>query len=444
MRPPAPATTQGLRVPRSPVIQFALSVVLAIVLIAGASAYFFHRLGRSEAIRDARVLTATIARGTIQPALRPGLVAGDPQAVATLDRVVRNDVLDANVVRVKVWTPEGRIVYSDEKRLIGTDYPLDDEELAAIASGRAAADVSDLSAPENRFERPYGKLLQVYLPIREPGGKLLLFETYQRYRAVADSGSRLWLRFLPILLAALAVLAAVQLSLAWSLARRLRAAQQERELFLMRAIQASTLERRRIAADLHDSVVQDMTGLSLSLGAAAGESGSLDDDAVRALLRRSAESTRRCIRRLRSLLVDIYPPNLQAEGLPAALSDLVTTFSDGDVTATLDVPEALRLPASSEQAVFRCAQEALRNVAAHSGARRVSVRLEADDSTDTAKLVVEDDGHGFDPAEVHGRGADGHFGLALLADAAADAGGRATVDSQPGRGTRVEVEVPAR
>lgn len=431
-----------LRRPRSPVLLFALSVLLAVVLIGGASAYFFRRLGTSEAIRDARVVTTTLAHATIEPSLRAGIVEGDPRAVAALDSAVRRRVLGADVVRVKVWTPGGRIVYSDEPRLIGARYELDDEERVALRTGRAAANVSDLSSPENRFERSFGKLLQVYLPVKTPDGQPLLFETYQPFRAVSESGSRLWLKFLPILLAALAVLAAVQLSLAWSLARRLRAGQQERERLLVRAIQASALERRRIAADLHDTVVQDMTGVSLSLGAAASNTAGFDEDDVRTLLQRTAASTRQCLRRLRSLLVDIYPPNLEAEGLPAALSDLIAPLTEVDIRATLDVPDALRLPPASEQAVFRCAQEALRNVAAHSGAHHVAVRLAAD-GAGLATLVVEDDGCGFTPDELASRQAEGHLGLAVLRDVAADAGGHVDIESRPGGGTRVQLVVPA-
>jgi signal transduction histidine kinase len=418
-------------------------MVLAFVLVAAASVYFFRRVVANEAIRDARVVTATIAHGTIEPALHRGLVEGDPDALAVLDDSIRRYVLSGDVVRVKLWTAGGRIVYSDEPRLIGRSYRLDEEELHAIRTGQTAANVSDLSAPENGYERQFGKLLQVYQRVRTPDGQPLLFETYQRYRSVSARSYDLFVTFLPVLLGALALLAVVQLSLAWSLARRLRAGQQERERLLVQAIQASNLERRRIAADLHDTVVQDMTGISLSLAAAAGEPGRLDDEAVRSLLQRTAASTRHVIRRLRSLLVDIYPPNLQAEGLAAALSDLVEPLTERGLATTLDAPDALRLSPAAEQVVFRSAQEALRNVAEHAGAHAVSVSLSADDGAGTATLVVEDDGRGFTPGDAAARQAGGHFGLTLLADAAADLGGRLDVASAPGQGTRVTLEVPS-
>jgi two-component system, NarL family, sensor kinase len=422
---------------RNPVWQFATSVLLAAVLVGAGSAYFFRSTGTSQAIKQARVVTATIASTAIEPALENGIVTDDPKAVAALDRVVRRFVVRGDVVRIKLWTAAGRIVYSDEKKLIGSTYPLDDEDLETIRTGKVSADISDLRKAENQYERGFGKLLQVYLRVRTPNGRPLLFETYQRYSSVAASGYSLWLAFLPILLGALALLAVVQLSLAWSLTRRLRSGQQERERLLLRAIQASNTERRRIAADLHDSVVQDLAGISLSLGAAAGEAR---EDETRSLLERGAAGTRQSIRRLRSLLVDIYPPNLQAEGLPAALSDLLEPLSERQVETSLDVQDSARLSPAAEQLVFRCAQEALRNVAAHADAQHVAVTLAGDNGR--VRLTVEDDGKGFTPDDVAAKQAGGHLGMTLLADAAADFGARFEVDSDPGRGTRVVLEVP--
>jgi signal transduction histidine kinase len=424
--------------PRNPVWQFALSVLLAAVLVGAGSAYFFRSAGTSQAIKQARVVAATIARTAIEPSLDNSIVAGNRQAIASLDRVVRRYVVRGDVVRVKLWTPAGRIVYSDEHRLIGSVYPLGDEDLETIRTGRASADISDLNKAENRYERQFGKLLQVYLRVTTPNEQPLLFETYQRYSSVSASGYSLWLAFLPVLLGALALLAVVQLSLAWSLARRLRGGQQERERLLLRAIQASNTERRRIAADLHDTVVQDLAGISLSLGAAASQAG---EGETRSLLERGAAATRQSIRRLRSLLVDIYPPNLQAEGLSAALSDLLEPLAEHQVETSLDVRDSVHLSPAGEQLVFRCAQEALRNVAAHSGARNVTVTL-SENGGETVRLTVEDDGKGFTPADVAAKQASGHLGMTLLADAAADFGAQLKVDSEPGRGTRVVLEVP--
>ena len=93
------------------------------------------------------------------------------------------------------------------------------------------------------------------------------------------------------------------------------------------------------------------------------------------------------------------------------------------------------MPEPVETLLYRCAQEALRNVASHSAAQTVHVRIDAVDGI--ARLTVADDGRGFE-----GSIAEGHFGLRLLGDLVRESGGRLEVDSTPGRGTRVSVETP--
>jgi two-component system, NarL family, sensor kinase len=97
-----------------------------------------------------------------------GLLSSKPSAIAAVDRLVRRRVLRDPVVRVKIWNGRGRVLYSDAHRLIGTSYSLKPDELAALRSRSADAEVSDLTKPENRFERSYPKLLEVYLGIRGP------------------------------------------------------------------------------------------------------------------------------------------------------------------------------------------------------------------------------------------------------------------------------------
>src|SRR6476660_3501969 len=163
------------RLPRKPVWQFALSVLLVAVLVGA---------GTDQAIKQARVVTATIARTAIEPALRDSIVSDDPKALAVLDRAVRRYVVRGDVVRVKLWTADGRVVYSDEPRLIGSVDPLAEDDLETIETGKSSADISDLKKLENRYERGFGKLLQVYLRVKTPDGRPLLFETYQRYKSV--------------------------------------------------------------------------------------------------------------------------------------------------------------------------------------------------------------------------------------------------------------------
>ena len=419
------------------VLQFALSALAAVVLLGIVGVELLRRTGTDEAIRDAKEQTALAGRGIVAPYVTAGVVRGDPDALARLDRIVRTRVLNDRLIRIKLWTADGRIVYSDEPRLIGSRYELDPDDLASLRSGKVDADVSDLDAPENRFERGRGKLLEVYMPVRTAQGRPLLFEAYLTFSSVSASGRDLWRAFLPALLVALLLLYLAQLPLAWRLARRIRVGQEERERLLRSAIDSSDHERRRIARDLHDGAVQNLAGVSYSLTAAARQ---LDGDGtavVKESVRAAADETRRTIRELRSLLVDIYPPDLHREGLGPALADLVDRVAERGIQVRLDLPDDLELPPEVEALFFRSAQEAVRNVLAHADAGRVDVHVRA--RAGRAVLEVEDDGRGFD---VAAHAAAGHLGLRLLDDLARDAGGRLEVHSEPGRGTCVRVEAP--
>src|SRR6478735_8698847 len=305
---------------RHPVAQFAVAG-LAVLAVFGAAALLALRgLGNAEALRDARQFATLAGQGIVEPTVAAGLLRGEPEAIAAVDRIVQERVLGERVVRVKLWARDGRVVYSDEPRLIGARFPLEAEKLDVLRSGATNASLTDVSGPENRYERGQGDLYEVYLPIRAPDGTPLLFETYQRRSAVASTGRRIWMPFAALMLGSLVLLWLVQVPLAWRLDRRLRRSQAEREALLVRAVEASDDERRRIAADLHDGPVQHLAGISYSLSAAAQTEGST---VARETLQHAAAGTPDSMRRLRSLLVEIHPPNLRASGLEAALVDLL-------------------------------------------------------------------------------------------------------------------------
>jgi two-component system, NarL family, sensor kinase len=422
------------------ITRFALVSVAAILVLGAIGVTIMRRTGTSEAIREAKQVTRLVGRGTVEPRVTDAVVAGNPAATRSLDRLIRRRVLRDPIVRIKIWTPRGRIVYSDERRLVGRIYELGAGQQGALRTNQLDANVSDLHERENRFERGHGKLLEVYMPIHTSSGHPLLFEAYQRFSSINESGRHLWLSFMPALLGALLVLGMLQLPLAWSMARRLRAGQEERETLLRRALEASDSERRKIARVLHDGVVQQLAGVSYSLSAAAERAASNGARSVEDALRSAATHTRASMRELRSLLVEIYPASLHQAGLETALRDVLAPLERSGVHTSLTVDRDLELSETAEAQLFRSAQEALRNVLAHADAGRVEVRVAGEDGI--VRLVVSDDGRGFSSESLSERRQEGHLGLRLLADLAAEAGGRLDVDSSPGQGTRVKMEIP--
>jgi signal transduction histidine kinase len=146
------------------------------------------------------------------------------------------------------------------------------------------------------------------------------------------------------------------------------------------------------------------------------------------------------MRRLRSLLVEIHPPNLRASGLDAALADLLAPLHARGAETGLTVAAGLGLDEDAERILYRAAAEALRNVERHADAHRVAVSVERMDAG--VRLVVADDGAGFAPGERERRREEGHVGLSLLEELVTRAGGRLDVRSAPGEGTTFELELP--
>lgn len=429
-----PRSLTPVSVPRA-VAAFLLAGLLVLLALAAVLTVAQRRIAVAEAIRDARTLTNLEAHDVVGWALTDEALVPGTAAHATLDRVVRQRVLGELIVRVKVWDETGRVVYSDDSALIGQQFPLPEDELEALRSQDIVAEVSDLGEDENVGEAQFGRLLQVYLGLTTPTGTPLLFETYQPYDTIEQASRRMWLGSLPALVGGLALLYVVQAPLAYRMARRLRTAQEEREQLLVGALAASDRERSRIAADLHDGVVQGLTGASYALSASAEQlRGSPQEQTVRS----TALDLRRWVRELRSLIVTVTPPGLHTAGLASTVSDLVAALEGRGLTVALEVDELPDLPEDVEALAYRVAQEAVRNVVRHADATRVRVVVHVEDAR-TLLLQVADDGRGFDPAAVSRR--HGSVGLELLASVVAAQGGQLEVASTPELGTSVTLTV---
>ncbi len=426
---------------RSVMLLFALgsAVAIAVAVIGG---YFALR---SVAIDEAKRETRTRAQEAgqlVEANVANGLLTGKPAAVGAVDDLVVSRVLSDSIVRVKIWSPDGRVLYSDDPAQIGGHYALDADQRALLREGGAEVEVSDLSRPENALDRGQGDLIEAYTRIRTPSGTPVLFEVYQRFGSVTADARRLLRTLAPPILGAIGLIVLIQVPLLWSLTRRLQRGHEEREALLGNAIAASARERRRVASYLHDGPVQEIAGLAYSLAPLADQADARGASAEAGVLRTTIDRLRRTVRDLRALLVELHPPHLAAAGLESAIADLVSPLKEAGVAVAVSIEGADELDREQEALIYRVAQEAVRNVIAYAQAQEVRVDLTVVDGL--ARLVVSDDGRGFDPAIREQRLAEGHLGLSLAEELARQSGGNLAIHSSEGEGTRVELEVPAR
>ena len=198
-------------------------------------------------------------------------------------------------------------------------------------------------------------------------------------------------------------------------------------------------ERNRLARELHDSVIQQLFGVSLAVES-AGTLLERDPSAAVGELDRVRDLARGAMDELRSVVFELRPASLEAEGLASVLRkhvDVLRRVSASSIDLTLGDPPRLAGAASAQ--VFRIAQEALQNALRHAGAEHIEVRLE--DGGGALVLSVADDGRGFDVTDVAVRGR--RLGLTSMEERAAELGGTLAIDSAEGKGTRVRLEVAA-
>lgn len=423
------------------VARFGLAGLVVVTALGALSLFAISRISTGEALRSAQERARLAGRGIVEPALDDDLLASDPTsrrgAQERLDAIVQSRVLSDRVLRVKIWTTDATVIYSDEPKLIGTSYAPKEDHQIAVRTGEIRSELADTGSPENRYERDTGRLLEVYLPMRMPNGAVVVYEQYEYYDSVLGNANRLLQRLALPFGAGLILLWLTQLPLARSLARRVASAEAERIGLLEHAVTASARERERIAADLHDGAVQELAGLTFELSAATNrESPGPGRDA----LERSASIARRTMQHLRSALLDLHPPSVGALGLDQSIQGLTESLRERgvDVAVNIDLAE---LDEDRSALLFRVAQELIRNVEEHADASSVSITGWMEGKQ--AKLAVIDNGKGFDETRRADRREAGHLGLELQTALAKRLGGSLHIESTTGHGTVATVEVPS-
>ncbi len=265
-----------------------------------------------------------------------------------------------------------------------------------------------------RYAPPASRAVPTYAEVgMEDGGLLVAFER------------RLSLALLGLVGSLIAVLG---LTIAVRRERRGRAVLVEAR---RREVESREAERLRLARELHDGPVQLLHLAGLNLAAIECSPGADPRADV-------AEA----VRELRTIAEGLRPPALGHFGIAAALQDLATRFREKHPSIDLDVhidSQVGELGDSARLAIFRVAQEALSNSAAHAAAAHVALHFTA--SSRDVELVIEDDGRGGADLDAFASGRSGRFGLLGMCERAQLLGGSLELHSPPGRGTRVRLRV---
>jgi two-component system NarL family sensor kinase len=179
--------------------RFALTGLIAVGALAAVAFLIVRASATSGAISQAKALSELAGRGIAEPLVTPGVLRGEPADVHRLDAAVRRRILaGGQIVRVKIWDAQGRVVYSDATGLIGSRFALGEDKLRTLREGRTQADASDLGRPENGTERAFDRLLEVYVGIRGPAGQRLLYEDYERSSTISARSRHQWMGLLLI------------------------------------------------------------------------------------------------------------------------------------------------------------------------------------------------------------------------------------------------------
>jgi signal transduction histidine kinase len=438
------------------------AVIASLVIGLGMSALGFWVSSRIEAgvVHHTAGTLALYVESLIEPH-RAELVRGSQlsaPAIAALDRTLKGGDAATRVVGAKIWSPDGRVLYSTWREQIGRTYPVT-PELRRAFDGHIEAELDAVDEDENEFERKLNKsLFEVYVPVRTPGGAKV--EAVAEVYELADTlmaDIRIARLQSAVIFGVLGLAMVASLSGFVSRASRVITAQQDalearvvqlsqllehnRDL-QKRVVEASQMcvetgeqTLNRVSAELHDGPAQLISLALLRLDDVASTS---PDDPSRGKVRASLSEA---LREIRQISAGLALPELERATLVEALDLAIATHErrTGTVVETSygqDLPR--QLPAHVVTCLYRVVQESLANAYRHAGG--AGQRVAVDCSTGFLILSVSDRGPGFD---VDSRRADTNkLGITGMRHRIEALGGELSVVSRPGEGTTLTARLP--
>lgn len=310
---------------------------------------------------------------------------------AAFDVAVRVNVLGGETIRVKVWTRDGTIVYSDAEELIGKQFGLPTHAVLAFNAGNETH-VSDLSDPAHAFDRGHGELIEFYIALPDAAdGTTFVAEVEQDAsglnRALSQITRSVWISIV-IGLVAIGIVMAVGVA---ARTREMNRRRRQAEDLLESSFSAQETERRRVVSALHDDIGQPMYRLLYGI---EGSRAKLDPtDPIAIELDHLGEVVRDMDSTLRNELRMLHFELAADAGLGVALEELTDlTRRETDLEVHLAIAIEHDPSAVHRTELYRAAREAITNVRKHAGAARVDIRLTGDAQRLTLEVV--DDGIG--------------------------------------------------
>lgn len=450
------------------VLRFAVACLLVFLVVGIAAMVLIVRSARDRAERAGAEHASFVADAVLAPTLE-GMDLSEPLTgtdYARVLEVVRERVLaDGRDVRVKVWSPDGTIVFADEPALVGQRFPGEVGELAEVLEGHVESGISELAAAENVEERKIAdKLLEVYAPLRtEPGGAVVaVAELYQDYSFIQADIDAFVARLAPVLVVGLLLLYAAVLPIAVRASRELRRRNEELNRHLARERQTVT-ELRDLHQKKDDFVSAVSHELRSPLTSIAGSLATLrrlepgDDSTMDELLGAAERQTRRLGSVIANLLsaahLDGSRPLTSEPVDLAAIARIVAADLDATERVRIEVPKA---PVPTDRDRFAQLLTYLLDNAMKFSPEDSRIDVGADVEAGGVRIWVTDRGIGIDPAhraaiferfhQIDQSATRNHgglgLGLHLARDLVHELGGRIEVSGAPGLGSTFTVWLP--
>lgn len=408
--------------------------VLISLGVAVALGFWIPEIATRHLLNSRAELMASIASQIASEGLLP---VGSPgsDSYQALDDAVQRRVVGGETVRVKLWSLDGTVLYSDDSDLVGREFGLSKPARAAL-EGETQFNISDLSDPAHAGERGLGRLIEFYVPVDTQSGETLgLFEVEQSVEELENTRGHIQRNVWGAILSGIGLLSIFMAVLTVASARIMNRRRRDAERLLGSLFRAQEEERKRTVGALHDDVGQPLYRLMYGL---EGTRANLDpeDPAVREL-RYLEDIVRDMDRKLRAELRLLHRGVKDDLDLEAAIEDLIDITereTDLKIEITIKPDTGDRLSDVARLALVHAAGEGLMNVRKHADAEHVWVDVRA--KPDRVVLEVTDDGKGIREQEG--------LGLVTLRERLEAIGGGLKVTSRRRNGTQVRAWVPRR